>query len=56
MISRAEQVILLADHSKFGRRELIAECEWKEVGAVVTDSLPPFQYQAVAGDRLIVAA
>ena len=55
MISRAEQVVLLADHSKFGRRELMPECRWGEVHALVTDCPPPDQYLVVAGDRLVIA-
>lgn len=55
MINRAEQVVLLADHSKFGRRELMPECQWGEVHALVTDCPPPERYLAVAGDRLVVA-
>jgi len=55
MISRAEQVVLLADHSKFGRRELMPECQWGEVHALITDRPPPDRYLAVAGDRLVIA-
>ena len=55
MISRAEQVILLADYSKFGRRELMPECGWAEVHALITDQTPAEQYRVAAGDRLVIA-
>jgi len=55
MISRAERVVLLADHSKFGRRELIAECGWEDVDALVTDSTPDAAYVKIARERLVVA-
>jgi DeoR/GlpR family transcriptional regulator of sugar metabolism len=55
MISRAEQVILLADHSKFGRRELMPECAWTDVHALVSDQTPTDPYRFVAGNRLVIA-
>ena len=55
MLSRAERTILLADHSKFGRRELVPECSWNEVDKIVTDSLPDAGYLPRIGERLVVA-
>ena len=55
MLKRAEFVVLLADQSKFGRRELMPECAWKEVDALVTGETPDDRYRAAAGARLIIA-
>jgi len=55
MLGRAERAILLADHSKFGRRELVPECSWEEVDAIVTDSPPGAEYGTRIGERLVVA-
>lgn len=54
MIGRADRVILLADHSKFGRRELVHECSWQEVDTLVTDAAPSAEFAAAAGERLMV--
>jgi len=56
MISRATRIVLLADHSKFGRHELVPECSWKEVDFLVTDRSPDPVYGRLAGDRIVVAA
>ncbi|MCE0496603.1 MAG: hypothetical protein LV481_01465 [Methylacidiphilales bacterium] len=55
MLDRAERAILLADHSKFGRRQLVPECSWEEVDALVTNSAPEAKYRTRLGERLIVA-
>ena len=55
MIERADRVVLLADHSKFGRHELVPECSWEDVHALVTDSQPPENFVRLAGSRLVVA-
>lgn len=56
MISRAERVILLADHSKFGHRELIAECGWDDVDILVTDSVPDAGCAKLTDGHLVIAA
>ncbi len=55
MLARAERTILLADHSKFGRRDLVPECSWNEVSVVVTDSEPTGELRTQIGKRLVVA-
>jgi DeoR/GlpR family transcriptional regulator of sugar metabolism len=56
MLSRAERTVLLADHSKFGRHELVSECTWAEVHRIVTDSMPEADYARRIGERLVVAS
>lgn len=56
MLKRADRIVLLADHSKFGRRELVPECKWDDIHTIVTGEMPPPQYAEVAGERLIVAS
>lgn len=55
MIERSEKVVLLADHSKFDRHDLVLECSWQDLHVLVTDSLPPENYVRMAGERLVVA-
>lgn len=55
MMERADRVVLLADHSKFGRNELVPECSWEDVHALVTDSQPGENFVQIAGPRLVVA-
>jgi DeoR/GlpR family transcriptional regulator of sugar metabolism len=55
MISRSERVVFLADHSKFGRHELVPESSWKELNFIVTDQHPAPAFEKLAGDRIIVA-
>ena len=37
MMQTAEQVIVLADHTKFGRKSLSKLCDLNEVGTIVVD-------------------
>lgn len=55
MLNRAGRTVLLADHSKFGRRELVSECAWNEVDKIVTDASPKAGLKAQIGNRLIIA-
>jgi DeoR/GlpR family transcriptional regulator of sugar metabolism len=59
MMEQAQQIILLADHDKFGQQALVRLCELKDIDIVVTDAgLPAAEQQAVrdAGCELIVAS
>lgn len=38
MIEVADEVILAADHTKFGKRSIAPVCDWSQVDVVVTDS------------------
>lgn len=55
MMKNARRNVLVADRSKFGHREMIAECSWDEFDLLVTDSAPPQEYCERAGKRLIIA-
>ncbi len=55
MIGQAERTILLADHTKFDRSELVPECTWEQVHKIVTDAMPSSPYVDLLGERLIVA-
>jgi DeoR/GlpR family transcriptional regulator of sugar metabolism len=54
MIARAGQVVLLADHSKFGRHELVPECSWDDMTFLVTDRAPEPVYQQSGGKRILL--
>lgn len=44
VISRAERTIVVADHSKFGRRGLVGVCPLDRVALVITDRQPPAEF------------
>ena len=58
MMTAADQVIVLADHSKFGKRSLARLCGWERINTVVTDADLSERWQAAvkaAGAELILA-
>jgi len=55
MIARSARVVLLADHSKFNRQELVRECAWEEIDFLVTDAQPEENYRRLLDRRLVVA-
>jgi DeoR family glycerol-3-phosphate regulon repressor len=57
-IKHADQVILLCDSSKFGKRSLVRACALDEIDVLITDSPPPRALAAalaVASVKVIVA-
>jgi DeoR family glycerol-3-phosphate regulon repressor len=46
VISRAERMIVVADHSKFGRRGLVGVCPLESVDLLITDRPPPAEFAA----------
>jgi DeoR family glycerol-3-phosphate regulon repressor len=57
-IERADQVILLCDSSKFGKRSLVRACALDEIDVLITDSPPPRALAAAlaaASVKVIVA-
>ena len=58
MMTAADQVIVLADHSKFGKRSLARLCGWEQIDTVVSDADLSERWQAAvkaAGAELILA-
>jgi DeoR family glycerol-3-phosphate regulon repressor len=44
VISRAERKIVVADHSKFGRRGLVGICPLERIDLLITDRKPPAEF------------
>lgn len=40
MLEAAARVYVLADHTKFGHLEMVHECSWNEIDAIITDKAP----------------
>ena len=58
MLARAEQTILLLDHSKFDRMNLEVICPLRQIGRMVTDRIPAGRLRkalASAGTEISVA-
>jgi len=58
IIDRAEKCIIVADHSKFGRRGVVRVCGFERIGTMISDRPPPPHYRdmmAGAGTEIIVA-
>ncbi len=58
VMARANQVMVVADHSKFALRAPVKVCDFAEVGALITNQPPPApaaERLAEAGVMLIVA-
>jgi DeoR/GlpR family transcriptional regulator of sugar metabolism len=58
MIHASSQVIIVADHSKFGRKALVPLAPLEEADVIVTDSAAPEEYCRLVeerGVRLVVA-
>jgi len=58
VISRAERTVIVADHSKFGRRALVTVVPFEEVHTLITDRAPPEPFDrqlAQAGVEVLIA-
>ncbi|REJ09850.1 DeoR/GlpR family DNA-binding transcription regulator [Halobacillus trueperi] len=51
MIKQAEQVIVLADHTKFGVTEFFTFAELEDVDVIITDQLPDEEFQQKLQDH-----
>ena len=45
MIAHADEIILLADSSKFGKREKLLLCDYAKISTIITDSNLPKEHQ-----------
>ena len=55
IIENAENVVVLADSSKWGQRDMIRQCSWNEVGRIITDCGPVGWQPPVAEGKLVVS-
>lgn len=58
VMARAERTIVVADHSKFGRRGFVEVCAVDDIDVLVTDQPPPEPYArrlAAGGVEVVVA-
>ena len=52
MIRRAEQSVVLADSSKWGRRDMVRASRWSESAMLISDAAPPFPLPAKVSIRV----
>ncbi len=58
IIDRAERTIVVADHSKFGRRGVVKVCGWERIASLITERPPPQDFikkLKKAGTEILVA-
>jgi DeoR/GlpR family transcriptional regulator of sugar metabolism len=52
MIRRAEQSVVLADSSKWGRRDMVRASRWSEIAMLISDAAPPLPLPAKISIRV----
>ena len=51
LLAAAEEVVLLADHTKFPGKGSLRVCGLRDIDALVTDAAPPDDLQAVLAEH-----
>lgn len=54
MIEHTDQAVILADHSKWGHRDMVRQCEWDEISRIITDKKPDANFPINALKQLVV--
>ena len=55
MIEQTENVVLLADHSKWDHRDMIRQCSWSEIFCLITDRKPDGWMPPIAAEKIVIA-
>jgi DeoR/GlpR family transcriptional regulator of sugar metabolism len=55
IIKHTDNAVILADHSKWGRRDMVRQCEWSEISRIITDQKPEAWFPPIAPEQLVVA-
>ena len=55
MIEQTENAVILADYSKWGRRDMIRQCDWSDISLLITNRIPDDWTPPIAPEKLIVA-
>jgi DeoR/GlpR family transcriptional regulator of sugar metabolism len=56
IIKHTDNAVILADHSKWARRDMVRQCEWSEISRIITNQKPETWFPPIAPERLVVAA
>lgn len=56
IIEHTDNAVILADHSKWGHRDMIRQCEWSEINRIITNQKPDGWFPPIAPEQLVVAA
>jgi DeoR/GlpR family transcriptional regulator of sugar metabolism len=56
ILESTENAVLLADSSKWGRRDMVRQCAWHEIGRIITDRAPTGWHPPLPDGRLVIAA
>lgn len=53
MIRMAERAVVLADSSKWKKRDMVRACTWSEIALLVTDTAPPIELPPALDVRVV---
>jgi DeoR/GlpR family transcriptional regulator of sugar metabolism len=56
MMAHTDNAIILADHSKWGRRDMVRQCKWNEISRIITNQKPEAWFPPIALEQLVIAA
>jgi len=56
ILENTENAVILADSSKWDRRDMVRQCAWHEIGRIITDRVPAGWHPPLPDGRLVIAA
>ena len=55
IIQHTDNAVILADHSKWGHRDMVRQCEWSEISRIITDQKQEAWFPLIAPEQLVIA-
>lgn len=56
IIEHTDHAVILADHSKWGHRDMVRQCEWAEISHIITDQQPAMSLPSKVLKQLVVVS
>jgi DeoR/GlpR family transcriptional regulator of sugar metabolism len=56
IIEHTDHAVILADHSKWGHRDMIRQCEWDDISHIITDRKPVITLPSKVLKQLVVVS
>lgn len=55
IIKNTDHAVILADHTKWGQRDMVRQCEWNEIHRIITNQKPEDWFPPIAPEKLVIA-